>query len=80
MRFLDRFPFVPLVSKEVDKVDEKPFLTTKEAAKLLGMPLRTVQSLCKRGEIKALKIGKRYRILRENLIGGTWIETKSAHQ
>lgn len=47
------------------------FITTKEAAQILGMPLRTVQDLCKRGQIKAIKLGKNYRIDKRSLIGET---------
>lgn len=35
-------------------------LTVREVADATGIPARTLQALCKRGELKAKKVGRRY--------------------
>jgi excisionase family DNA binding protein len=43
-------------------------LTTQQVADLLQVDHRTVTNYCQRGQIKAFKIGKHWRITREALL------------
>ena len=47
---------------------QAPFYTIDEAAVLLGVSWRTIKRRIEDGSLKASKIGKSYRITRENLI------------
>ncbi len=42
-------------------------LTPEQAADVLQLPKRTVLDLCRRGELGAKKLGRRWRIPRESL-------------
>lgn len=42
-------------------------LSTTEAAALLGVSPDTVQRMCDRGELKAYRVGRQWRIRREDL-------------
>lgn len=44
-----------------------PFLTTTEVAHLLKVSRNTVPELCRRGEIKARRVGRQWRILKTDL-------------
>ena len=43
-------------------------LTTQQVADLLEVDHRTITNYCQRGQIKAFKIGKHWRITREALL------------
>ena len=43
-------------------------LTTQQVADLLQVDHRTITNYCQRGQIKAFKIGKHWRITREALL------------
>lgn len=43
-------------------------LTTKQAARLLGVTTRTVTRLCERGEIKAVRVASLWRVNRDALL------------
>jgi excisionase family DNA binding protein len=45
-------------------VDEDEILTGPEAAKVLKVHIQTVQALVRRGELRAAKVGRTYRIKR----------------
>lgn len=47
---------------------QAPFYSTAEAATLLGVSLKTIHRRISDGSLKASKIGKSYRITKENLI------------
>lgn len=47
---------------------QAPFYTVGEIAELLDFSWRTIQRRIKSGELKASRIGNRYRITREDLI------------
>jgi excisionase family DNA binding protein len=42
-------------------------LSTEDVAKLLGVSQRTIQEMVRTGKLKAVKVGKRYRILDQHL-------------
>jgi excisionase family DNA binding protein len=42
-------------------------LSTEDVAKLLGVSQRTIQGMVRSGKLKAVKVGKRYRILDQHL-------------
>lgn len=41
---------------------KKKYLTPEEVANALQVHLRTIQRLCRRGEIPALRVGQQWRI------------------
>ena len=43
------------------------YVSVSEAAEILNVHYRTVVKMCKRGDLKHLKIGKTYRILLDAL-------------
>jgi excisionase family DNA binding protein len=47
--------------------DDLELLTVKEAASYLSLTEDTVRSSCRRGDLKAHKVNRRWRIPRENL-------------
>ena len=49
------------------KSNKEPILTCEETAKYLKIPLSTVWYLIRRKKIPAAKIGKHYRIKREDI-------------
>lgn len=51
------------------------FYTVEEVAEILSVHWQTVHALIKRGELKAIKVGKRYRISDEDL--KKYIESKT---
>ncbi len=54
--------------------DLPPLLTPREVATILRVGYPTVQRWCKEGAIPAVKIGKAYRIRREDL--ESWFEAR----
>lgn len=44
-----------------------PFLTTRQAAALLSVVEGTIRSLIARGELRAIRVGREYRIAVEDL-------------
>ena len=47
---------------------QAPFYTISEIAELLDFSWRTIQRRIKSGDLKAARIGNRYRVAREDLI------------
>jgi excisionase family DNA binding protein len=45
---------------------EKPLLTTQDIAELLEMHITTIRRYIREGKIKAIRIGREYRIRRED--------------
>jgi excisionase family DNA binding protein len=50
-----------------ERLTADQILTVAECAALLSMPASTVADLCRRGEIKSLKLGRRRLILRADV-------------
>jgi excisionase family DNA binding protein len=44
-----------------------PVLSTAEAAEILGVSEDTVQRMCQRGELRAYRVGRAWKIRREDL-------------
>ena len=51
----------------MDELNEKTILTTKEVADLLRVSLITVRRWLKAGKIPSIRIGKHYRIRRDDI-------------
>ena len=51
--------------------------SVEEVAKLLGLHVRTVRNYVREGRLKAIRIGKQYRIAREDLVALTGRPTES---
>ena len=50
------------------QLDERAVYTTAEAAKILKLSPITVERQIRRGELKAIKLGKEYRLLGRDLL------------
>jgi excisionase family DNA binding protein len=48
---------------------EKMFITTAQAAEITGVSMRTIQFWIESGDIRAIVIGRKYRILVQSLRG-----------
>jgi len=46
---------------------EKAFISTAQAAEITGLSIRTIQLWIENGAVRALVIGRKYRIVRESL-------------
>lgn len=58
----------PDVFPRPDPDDMPPLMTIRQAARILGnMPERTVRLLCEAGTIYAVKIGRQWRVNRDDL-------------
>lgn len=58
----------PVVFPRPDPDDMPPLMTIRQAARILGnMPERTVRLLCEAGTIYAVKIGRQWRVNRDDL-------------
>jgi len=47
--------------------EKEPLLSLEEVAQRLGLQVRTVRSFVRAGRLKAIRIGKQYRVAREDL-------------
>ena len=52
----------------MEKSVEVLSITTDEAAELIGVSARTVRRACERGEIQAVKVQGRWRVIRKALL------------
>lgn len=50
------------------ELEDKEYYSIDELAKIMKVERRTIKRAIERGEIKAIKIGKQYRIKKENFI------------
>lgn len=60
-------PRIDLKEKSKE-LEEKEYYSIDELAKIMKVERRTIKRAIERGEIKAIKIGKQYRIKKENFI------------
>lgn len=56
----------------------KQYLTTKEVARILGVHVRTVGNWIRAGKLRAIRIGKAYRIAWSDL--DTFLEERSTKE
>jgi excisionase family DNA binding protein len=55
------------LNKALDKVELPAIMTAEEVAKFLRLPLKTTRGLLHDGTLKGKKIGKHWRVTKENL-------------
>lgn len=46
-----------------------PLLTPEQVAKLTGLTARTIRARCREGDLPAKRIGRRWYVLRDELLG-----------
>ena len=53
---------------EISKLlPQKPLLKVKEVAEVLRVTPKTIRTWCREGKMRAIRIGKEYKILRDDL-------------
>lgn len=59
--------YVEEIEKELERYD-RPFLTAKEVADMLGVSKRTITEYCKKGEIFGVRFAGKWLIYKESLV------------
>ena len=57
-----------LIASKSGLWDNRIAFSTQDISLMLNIPLSTITSFCRKGELKAIKIGRSYRILRVDLM------------